>query len=215
MSALWPHGDPRAVARSVLADPRFRTTPDAPADKPWWQYVLDVLGKWWHRLFDPLAPWLHRLFDPLGHAIGNDALTRALGIAVLVLVLAFLSYVVVRFARRLSRRRKVRASTVVTALDTEADARSLLARALAAAAEGRHHDAAALLWSSALRALDECGRVRFDAARTPGEWRRAVRDPAFDALAGDAVVALFGDRGADAPLVARMREAYDRVVARA
>jgi hypothetical protein len=40
-----------------------------------------------------------------------------------------------------------------------------------------------------------------------------VRDPGFDALARDAVVALFGERGADAALVARMREAYDRVVA--
>ena len=68
------------------------------------------------------------------------------------------------------------------------------------------------MWASALRALDERGRVRYDAARTPGEWRRAVRDPAFDALARDAVVALFGNRGADAALVARMRESYDRVV---
>ncbi|HEY6236828.1 MAG TPA: hypothetical protein VIW69_17135, partial [Candidatus Elarobacter sp.] len=62
-------------------------------------------------------------------------------------------------------------------------------------------------------ALDERGRVRYDAARTPGEWRRMVRDPAFDALARDAVVALFGNRGADAALVTRMRESYDRVVA--
>ncbi|HTD36799.1 MAG TPA: DUF4129 domain-containing protein, partial [Candidatus Limnocylindrales bacterium] len=69
------------------------------------------------------------------------------------------------------------------------------------------------LWASAQRALDERGRVRFDPARTPGEWRRAVRDPSFDALARDAVIALFGDRGADAALVTRMREAYDRVVA--
>ena len=89
----------------------------------------------------------------------------------------------------------------------------LFGRALAAAAERRHHEAAALLWASALRALDEGGRVRFDPARTPGEWRRAVRDPHFDALARDAVVALFGDRGADAALVERMREEYARVVA--
>ena len=94
----------------------------------------------------------------------------------------------------------------------DADAKTLLARALEAAAAGRHHDAAALLWASALRALDERGRVRYDPARTPGEWRREVRDPSFDVLARDAVVALFGDRGADAALVARMREAYDRVV---
>jgi hypothetical protein len=204
MSALWPHGDPRAVARTILADPRFHTAPDAPAGKSWWDYVVDALSLWWHRLFDPLS-----------RAIGNNAVTRGIGILVLVLVLAFLGFVVVRFAARLRVRRAVRKSGAVAALGTEADARSLLARALAAAAEGRHHEAAALLWGSALRALDECGRVRFDAARTPGEWRRAVRDPAFDALARDAVIALFGDRGADASLVARMRDAYDRIVARA
>jgi len=204
VNALWPHGDPRSVARSVLADRRFRMAPDAPAGKSWWDYALDALRPWWHRLFDPLS-----------HAIGNDTVTRGIGIGVLVLVLAFLVYVVVRFAARLRVRRTERAGVPVAALGAEADARTLLARALAAAADGRHHEAAALFWSSALRALDEAGRVRFDAARTPGEWRRAVRDPAFDALARDAVVALFGDRGADASLVARMRDAYEQVVARA
>jgi Na+-transporting methylmalonyl-CoA/oxaloacetate decarboxylase gamma subunit len=201
MTAPWTHGDPRAVARAVLADPRFRATPET-TGKPWWEYLIDALRPWWHRLF-----------DPLGHAIGNEAVTRGLGVGVLVLVLAFLVYVVLRFATRVRIRRAVRRSTVVDAIGAEVDARTLLARALAASAAGRHREAAALLWSSALRALDERGRVRYDAARTPGEWRRAVRDPAFDAFARDAVVALFGDRGADAALVARMRDAYDRVVA--
>ena len=204
MSALWPHGDPRAVARAILADRRFHSAPDVPPAKPWWEYVFDAIRWWWHRLFDPLS-----------HAIGNDLITRGIGIGVLVLVLAFLVFVIARFARRLRVRRTVREHAAIATLEAEADARSLLARALAAAAAGRHREAAALLWSSALRALDERGRVRFDAARTPGEWRRAVRDPAFDALAHDAVVALFGDRGADASLVTRMRESYDRVVAHA
>jgi hypothetical protein len=200
MSAAWPHGDPREVARSVLADPRFHV----PAEKytrPWWSWLLDELGKWWNRLWEPLR-----------NAVGNAWLAHAIGIAILVIVLAFLTFVIVRFARHVRVRRAQRASVRASALATEADARTLFALALAAAAEGRHHDAAALLWSSALRALDERGRIRYDAARTPGEWRRAVRDPAFDALALDAVIALFGDRGADAPLVARMRDAYDRVL---
>lgn len=196
----WPHGDPRAVARAVLSDRRFHVVPET-AHKSWWDYLVDAV-----------SPWLRRLFDPLGRAIGNEAATRAIGIGVLVIVLAFLAYVVVRFARAVRVRRAERAAGAFSPLESEADARTLLARALAAAAAGRHHEAAALLWSSALRALDEAGRVRFDAARTPGEWRRAVRDPAFDALAQDAVVALFGDRGADAALVTRMREAYERVV---
>ena len=201
MSAAWPHGDPREIARGILADPRFHV----PAEKnspSWWSWLLDELGKWWNRLWEPLR-----------NAIGNQWLAHAIGITVLVVVLAFLAFVIVRFARGLRVRRPARTSVTASALPAEADARTLFALALAAAAEGRHHDAAALLWSSALRALDERGRIRYDAARTPGEWRRAVRDPAFDALARDAVIALFGDRGADASLVARMRDAYDRILA--
>jgi Na+-transporting methylmalonyl-CoA/oxaloacetate decarboxylase gamma subunit len=200
MSAAWPHGDPRDVARSVLADPRFHLAAETPS-RPWWSWLLDELGKWWNRLWEPLV-----------NAVGNQWLARAIGIGILVIVLAFLVYVIVRFARRVRIRRAERAPVTTTALAAEGDARTLFALALAAAAEGRHHDAAALLWSSALRALDERGRIRYDAARTPGEWRRAVRDPAFDALARDAVIALFGDHGADALLVARMRDAYDRVL---
>jgi hypothetical protein len=201
MSAPWLHGDPRAVAQSVLADPRFRDAAGAPV-KPWWSYLLDALAPWWHRLIDPLR-----------RAVGDAAATRAVGIAVLVVVLAFLLFVVVRFARRTRLQRPAREAIDAVALETGADARTLLARARKAAAAGRNHEAAALLWASALRALDERGRVRYDPARTPGEWRRLVGDAAFDALARDAVVAMFGDRAPDEALVARMRESYDRIVA--
>ena len=204
MTAPWPHGDPRDVAQRVLTDRRFQLAPQQPGDKSW----LDLLG-------DALSELWRRLTAPLQHLLGNQTLVTIVGIAVLVALVVVVAIVVVRFAR--ARRgltpARARARTDAFALDDDADARTLFARALAAAAEGRHHDAAALLWASALRALDERGRVRYDAARTPGEWRRVVRDPAFDALARDAVVALFGNRGADAELVTRMRESYDRVVA--
>ena len=145
---------------------------------------------------------------------GNERVTTIIGFIVLALALLFLIVVTVRFVR-FQLKRRVRAERRfgnAGALDQSGDARALFERALSAAAAGRHHEAAALLWASALRALDERGRVRFDAARTPGEWRRAVRDPAFDGLSRDAVVALFGDRDVDAALVARMRSAYDALV---
>jgi hypothetical protein len=202
MTSPWPHGDPRAVAQQILADRHFQLGPQGPADKSWLDLFIDAVGELWRRLT-----------APLDHLLGNKTLTTVIGIAVLVALVAFIVVVVVRFARGLRAKAPVRSRAAALALGDDADARTLFARALAAAAEGRHHDAAALLWASALRALDEGGRVRYDAARTPGEWRRAVRDPAFDALARDAVVALFGNRGADAALVTRMRESYDRVVA--
>jgi hypothetical protein len=202
IAAVWPNGDPRALVRSILLDRRYHAGPQGPAPKTWFEQFLDALDAFWRRLT-----------EPLNHLAGNDLLSRIVGFVILLALLAALIYVAVRFGRNLRFGRAQRTAAHADALSAGADARALLARALAAAAEGRHHDAAALLWASALRALDERGRVRYDAARTPGEWRRAVRDPNFDVLARDAVVALFGERGADAALVARMRAMYDRVVA--
>jgi hypothetical protein len=196
----WPH-DPRDVAHRVLADQHFRIAPQRPKEKSW----LDLLG-------DAISALWHKVTDPLNHLLGNQTITTVVGLAVLGALIAFVALLVVRFVRRARETMPSRGRANASALGDDADARTLFARALAAAAAGRHHDAAALLWASALRALDERGRVRYDPARTPGEWRRAVRDPAFDALARDAVVALFGNRGADAALVTRMRESYDRVV---
>ena len=201
MTSPWPHGDPRAVAQQILADRQYQLSPQTPGEKSWLDLIGDAIGELWRRLM-----------APLGHLLGNNTLTSVVGIAVLVVLLACLAFVIVRFTKGLRRHQSARARDDTFALGDDADARTLLARALAAAAQGRHHAAAALLWASALRALDERGRVRYDAARTPGEWRRVVRDPAFDALARDAVVALFGNSGADAALVTRMRESYDRVV---
>jgi Domain of unknown function (DUF4129) len=203
VNAVWPHGDPRELVRAVLADPRFQRAAAHPAQKTLLRRILDFLHDLWMKLTEPLR-----------HITGSSKATEIIGIMVLVAVIAGLAYVAARYAGRVRWRPLSRAKRAgAEILGTEADARTLRERALEAAAAGRHHEAAALLWASALRALDERGRVRFDPARTPGEWRRAVRDPSFDAFARDAVVALFGTAGADAALVARMREAYDRVVA--
>ena len=197
----WPYGDPRAVVQRVLADGRFERTAQRPREKSWFELLMDELQKLWDRIT-----------EPLNHLTGNSRLTTVLGTVVLVAVVVLVTIVIARFATRI-RWRRARADALPAASGFGLDARTLLARALDAASAGRHHEAAALLWASALRALDEAGRVRFDAARTPGEWRRIVRDVSFDAFARDAVVALFGDRGVDAALVARMRETYDRIVA--
>jgi len=202
VNVRWPHGDPRDVARTVLADPRFHAAASGPQPKPWWQLLLDAL----HALWD-------RLFGPFGKLVSNETVSNIIGLAVLIAAAGLLIYVAYRFGRRWSRVRPVRRGGVAAiALDEEADARTLRVRAHQAFAEARYHDAAALLWLSALRALDERGQVRYDPSRTPGEWRRVVHDPAFDVLARDAVIAFFGEGGVDAELVGRMGDAYDRIV---
>ncbi len=201
MTVNWPHGDPRALAKAILADRRYHAAPQTAAPKTPWDLLWEALRKWWHDLT-----------APLGHVLGNDLVTQFVGLTVLAVALAFLAFVAYRFARPYLWTRRARARAAATALAQDGDAAALRARALAAASEGRYHDAAALLWASALRALDEVGRVRYDAARTPGEWRREVRDPAFDAFARDAVIALFGEGAVDEALVTRMRRAYDAIV---
>jgi len=64
-----------------------------------------------------------------------------------------------------------------------------------------------------LRTLDEMGRIAYDASRTPGEYRRLVRDASFDSIARDAVVALFATAEPTPALFARMREADERFIA--
>jgi hypothetical protein len=201
MTTTWPHGDPRAVAHDILRDGRYRDALAVQAPKSLWETWLEDLFHWWQ--------WLTR---PLGHFLGNDLVTTIVGFGVLALAAIAIVLVVIRFARPILQRGSLPRRQSAQALAATGDARLLFDRALAAAAAGRHREAAALLWVSALHALDERGRVRFDAARTPAQWRRAVRDPNFDRFSRDAVVALFGDHAVDATLVARMRSTYDAVL---
>lgn len=199
MNGAWPHGDPAALARAIVAEPRFRRA-----------VVPDGGPSWWERFFRWLGGLLRRVFHAVPHGSG-DVLT----VVVVVLALALLALGVGLLLRRVGpQRRRARGGLDAAALPDELDASALRARARAAAAAQRFREAAALLWISALRALDERGRVRFDVARTPGEWRRLVRDPAFDVLARDAVFALFGERVPDAEALERMDAAYDVLLPR-
>lgn len=200
MNAPWVHGDPVAVARAILREPRFRRATEPPAQPSWWDRLLDWVGSLWHRLVASMH-----------HLRGGERIADVIGTLVLVAVLCAFAVIAVRYVRRTARLAPPRTTVAADALDDTLDAAALRAHAADAAGAGRFRDAAALLWTSALRALDERGRVRYDAARTPGEWRRAVRDPEFDLLARDAVAALFAG-AADAALVARMSDAYDRVL---
>jgi hypothetical protein len=200
VSAPWIHGDPLAVARAILREPRFRHATDAPAQPTWWDRLLSWLGWLWDRLVASMQ-----------HLRGGGRVADVIGTLVLVAVVCALGVIAVRSVRRTARPAPSRDAFAADALDDALDAAALRARAKDAAAAGRFRDAAALLWTSALRALDERERVPYDAARTPGEWRRAVRDADFDVLARDAVAALFAG-AADAALVARMSEAYDRML---
>ncbi len=116
-----------------------------------------------------------------------------LGLVVAALVYALLRIVLAFAAAPLRRKRERLAEG---SLEVFAPA-ELLHRAAEAAAAGDFARAIGALFAAALAALDERGIVPFDGARTPGEYRRLVRRarppaaPAFDALAGGFVRAMF------------------------
>jgi hypothetical protein len=196
--------DPDALARSILSDARYRGHPEATPGTPWWT---------------PITHWirdrLHDLFHGIGHvASGLGVPAEMLGVVLLGAGGVGLLYLLVRVVAWYTMRTSVRtARDAGTALDAIRSAAESRADARAAAGRGAYRDAARLLFLAALRALDERGRIRYDAALTPGEYRRAVRDPRFDVLARDATVALFATREPDAALVERMERAYDGLFA--
>jgi hypothetical protein len=180
----WPHGDPDAVARAILAQPAYRRIPAstdvAPQPSVWqilWDWIVDHV--------------LRPLFGPISHALGSaHPVGAAFGIVLIAIALLALAFLVFRLAvafvgPALARGRDV-ASGV--ALDAERTREDWLAAARAAAARGDYARAIAALFSASLAALDERSIVPFDPARTPGEYRRMVRQAtrpasaAFDEL---------------------------------
>jgi hypothetical protein len=208
---LWPHGDPGAVARTILAQPAYRTAPaaSAPAGPSLW----DLLTQFLARLFKPFFTWLH------GVSGGSKPLGMLLGYVLAALVAAGLVYLILRIVNALasgrtgavSARRGADAGALVLSRST-ADWRALAERAAAA---GNYAAAIAALFSAALALLDESALVPFDAARTPGEYRRLLRrsmaaaSEPFDALADAFVRAAFDERPVSGDDYARALRAYD------
>jgi hypothetical protein len=205
MTRGWPNGDPRDVARAIVADPRFtRRVAEPPAERTW----LDAVRDW---LVGVLRGVLHAIDRTLG---AHSPLDAAIGFAVIGAAFVLFGgavYVLVRSLLRARAQRGPAAQRAGRDDGVAATAVELRAAAREAARAGRNRAAAALLFRAAVAALDERGRVAYDPARTPGEYRRLVRDARFDAFAADAVVALYAAAEPRGDIVDRMDLAYDRL----
>jgi hypothetical protein len=194
----WPAGDPRDVARAIAHEPRFRGDTAATAPGP---SLLEQILTW-------IGDRLHGIFRAIDHVLGPASALS--GILAVVLVLALIAGGIALFIRfaRLRGRAPRPAPPAATVLETELTSAQLLELARRYARDERWHDAASALVRAALLALDETGRLRFDAARTAGEARRLLDDPRFDAFEREATAALFAAGEATAERVARLRAAY-------
>jgi hypothetical protein len=191
-AARWPHGDPDRVAGEVLEQPAYRVP--ATADHPPQPTVLEQLETWLRHWLSTHLGFLHRLFT--GVRGTGEVLELVVLIACGIALVVVGARALVMLARRAtSANESPSAVTMLPELRTAAQWRDL---ATATAAEGRYEAAIAALFMAALRLLDEHGVVVFDAARTPGEYRRLVRRtldraaPAFDGLAARFVSVTYG-----------------------
>ena len=181
----WPHGDPARVARDILAQPGFRHGLALPAEKSWFERLLDFLGDLWHRLTDGFHV-------PSGALLG---LSKFVDIVLLIVAVGLIAIGVFRLASRWTQR--PRPQSVHAGLANAQAATDLRAESERAATQGDYARAIALLFGAALRELDERDLVAFDPARTPGEYRRLLRrtaastSPPFDVLSGTFVRASF------------------------
>ncbi len=197
MNAIWPGGDPRNVAHAIVSAPPYTSAPAAASPN------LVAIALHW--LGDRLAP----LFAALGRALH---LERTFALPIVVALLAVVAVAIVVIALRLIERwvlaRPGRSRPRGARRESTAGSADWLARARAAAREERWRDAAASLVRAALLRYAEAGRLPYDPARTPAEARRALREPAFDAFARDADLALFAASAATPERFERMHAAY-------
>lgn len=189
----YPHGDPDRVVRSVLAEPAFRSSVSATASAPRptlievvWDWVADHI----------LRPLLHPLASALSasHGVGT-----VVGLLLIVVSLGLLAFVVFRIALAFAGPAAASAALgrVFGARAPAEDSAYWRGAAREAASRGAYAEAISALFRAALAELDDRAIVAFDAARTPGEYRRAVRRARsaaalpFDALADRFVRAAF------------------------
>ena len=191
-AAVPPH-DIAPTLASILAQPAYHereSSTEAQVRKTWWQRFLE-----W------LASLLDRLFTGLfGAASATPLFGRLISIATITLIALLVMLVAYRFARYVLARRRVAAATDAgEALPQPAAAAELYARALHAAAHGHYALAISLAFRAALMRLDGVGLVAYDAARTAGEYRRAVRRaraaaaPPFDELARTFTISTYAE----------------------
>lgn len=192
----WPHGDPNAVVHEILAQPAFRDLHAAAAEAD--TSALERFFQWLGGLAGPI---FNRLFEGAGDAASGNLLILVLyAVAALAFVFLAAALAELLLGRRVLRLRSGRSQAPAEA--ATASPESLQREASAAADGGDFGRAIALLFRAALLVLDRAAILAFDAARTPGEYRRLVRReavpaaPPFDELAARFVYATFGTQAA-------------------
>ncbi|HEX6746727.1 MAG TPA: DUF4129 domain-containing protein [Longimicrobium sp.] len=170
------------------------------------------IGEWLNQQLEKIWAWIGGQLERLTelrttHPLLFWIIIGWLGISALALI-AHLAWTALKVSQQGEREpgaARTKAPRARTAADWEAEAARL-------AAEGKLREAAAALYQALLLRLDDLGVVRFDASKTPGDYRREVRKHPDAARALNGFLRLFepvafGGRALDAEGWERMKGA--------
>lgn len=190
---------PRAEARRILAQRRYRGTP---VPRPF-HGVLEWLGR--------KLDFVRRAFDWLGDRLGGANVLWTLLAAAVVALAAFA-------AARLARQRSARALAAAgggVLGSIRDDPRELERRAAEAERAGDFELALRLRFRAGLLRLGRARVVPLRPSLTSGEVRRTLQLEEFDRLAGDFDEVVYGRRPARADDVEAARTSWPRVLEQA
>jgi hypothetical protein len=170
------------------------------------------------RLLNRAMQWfMDRLADFFPRLELSEASARLAWWIVMGVVVAAVLAIAVRLTRQLRREWRARGrgrgrAARVESLALSVPAASWESAAASAAAAGRWRDASLALYQVLLHRLDAAGAVRYDAAKTPGDYRRELRRDqgalgVLDAFLGPFEPIAFGGRSGDAVTFERLRDA--------
>jgi hypothetical protein len=195
-AALLPVADVERALAEVYARPELAVAPES------------RVMVWLRELWAWLGEWLSRVFGGLG--LGGDGIsilgTIAVALFVVLAVVLVARLVHTRASwwpqRSLSPMAEAAEPVARSAADWHARARQL-------AEAGQWREAALALYQALLLGLEARGAVRYDASKTPGDYRRELRghealSRLFDTFVRTFEPAAFGSRPADAAVVARL-----------
>ncbi|WP_420129672.1 DUF4129 domain-containing protein [Longimicrobium sp.] len=202
------------IPTAAQVDEALRRTYARPELAPREPGALDGLRAWWRQFWARVGDW----FDQFGNLRDASPLVYWAVIGTLVAAgLAIIGYLLWSTLLRMEARdlpdrsREARPGPG----STNARARSAAEweeEARRAAAAGRYREAAVALYQALLLRLEAAGAVRYDPAKTPGDYRREVRrDPdaagALTAFLRGFEPAVFGGRALDGEGYERLRAA--------
>lgn len=181
-------------------------------------------------LLDPLWEAIGRLMDRIGAALGrafgglvtdNPFLFRVILVVLGALCLALIVYLLYATLGRLSQPDPAageRASVSAGAVRRPRDVNGWEEEARRLAAAGQYREAAMALYQALLLRMEAAGAVRYDPAKTPGDYRMEARPHSLSRPLGAFLrafePAVFGGRTLDAGAYERLRGAAAEAGAR-